>query len=300
VNNPTPGYQTLKFENRREVKLFVPDRIEPVNGKIVVAFTADSTCLYVGNNGTSDFKMGQVNGVDTAAAKFGFVVAHLMPTFRFFGGVYAWDADGQFMGRWRRKVDDLGYVRQVAARIRELFGDVRLVGVGFGDGAQFLQLAPDVFSDYVSIQGTRLGSEPSLRTGTGFWWAHGVDNVVLPIAGGFGGPFKWYFKLVASGHARHSFPWNQIAEACRVNGVLYDDSDSVGKADDRWPGVQLHDFTPPGSPIVICARLVPGGHAYPKRHRIESMVSKTQGGVPSDYPANDRWPVELLGMTELG
>jgi hypothetical protein len=302
VQDYQPGYQTLTFGDRRAV-LFVPDQLQRLNNKVVVAFTADSTCLYFGNKGTSDIKMGQVNGVDKAAAKFGFVVVHLLPTFRFFGGVYAWDADGQFMGRWRRKVDDPGYVHRVADHIRlkfgdRLVGDPYLVGLGFGDGAQFLQLCPGVFSDFVSIQGTRLGTEPSLPAGTGFWWVHGVDNVVLPLGGGYGGPFWLYFKLVASRHARNSYPWNQMAEACRANGVPFDSSGD-GESDDKWPGVRLYNFTPRGHPVAVCARLVPGGHAYPSRLPIDSAVSKRQGGVPSSYPANDIWPVELLGMKAL-
>jgi len=271
--------------------------------KPVVVFTADSTCLEVKNGNQPDprfTKMGDVNGINDAAQKYGFVAVHLLPLRRLGGLVSGWNTQGGLLA-YHPEYDDVNYAKEVIDRIWDDYHDSLKVFVGFSAGAQFGHILlgkaslNSIFSGIVPVSGTLIGTEGLTPIGVSFIGFHGADDDKLPYKGGL--PTSTVARLVARfllvNGAAKSNPALQELQYSWVNGY-----GTFPVKETQTPvGVRKQYHGDGHSVKVVAYRAVApwGGHTYHGRGNVESLLSPGNGrpAPASLYSINDLWAQEL-------
>lgn len=149
-----------------------------------------------GGGGNAQFMLDhlKINGV---AEKNGFIVAYLEGSAaanRLGNRLKAWNAGGGCCGKpYTDHVDDVRYITGAVRHLQQKYGvdPARTFGVGHSNGAimmQTLVCTTDVFEKVVTLAGTLMAEGktcPDARGHTVINY-HGVDDINLPTAGGFG------------------------------------------------------------------------------------------------------------------
>jgi len=273
----------------------------------VVLITADSICLEVLNGGTSNLlytKMGDVNDVNTVAKQIGGVAVHLLYERRWRGLVSGPNLKGGMLSYDDTAPDDLEYIRAVMVKVERMYGPGRRVFVGFSAGAQYgliaLNQTPHIFTDYVSVCGTRLGTEGAIPAGVNLVQFYGAQDTRFPWDGGLSpNPlFRFLERLILEPYADRSRPGSIERLFAAANQYRIDD---IRETMISGGIARRKQYNPEGGSPVVVSYLVckpgMGGHTYHGRKRVESIPSRVGAGRPA---APDLFSVNALFVKELG
>jgi hypothetical protein len=270
----------------------------------VVIVTADSICFEVLNGNTSDnryTKMGDVNGLNGVAKSIGGVAVHLLYKRRFGGLISGPNVRGGMLP-FDPSYDDIAYLQAVMDKINQRFGTGRKVFVGFSAGSQYgliaLSRMQDVFTDFVSVSGTMLGTEGEVHPGVNLVRFYGARDERFPWEGGLSKSRvnRWIMRRMLEPFAADSKPQALETVFAQVNSYRLDACDEKVLA----KGIARKQYNPPGdSPTVVsyfAYGLGLGGHTYHGRERVESLPSRL-GAPPA---AKDVYSVNEIFVRELG
>jgi poly(3-hydroxybutyrate) depolymerase len=178
----------------RSLMVYVPSQLPPSGTRALVVV------LHGGMGSAQRIESGaSENGLnmDSAAEKYGFVVAYLngTPVTKFMGGdKLGWNAGGGCCGQpAENNVDDVGYVERAVAYLAGKYGAdrSRIYGMGHSNGAMMterLMCETKLYAAAMAISGPlnlETGSCPAAR-GRRILAIHGADDENVPIAGGRG------------------------------------------------------------------------------------------------------------------
>jgi poly(3-hydroxybutyrate) depolymerase len=284
--------------HEREVVFYEPRILSDVPTFVI---TADSVCLEPGNGTIDDrryTKMGDVNRINHAADRYGFIAVHLLYKKRMLGLISGPNAPGTFLP-FDERYNDVDYLKAVVDHIDKHWGSSsRKISIGFSSGAQFLLRAlkemPRVFSAFVSVSGTTLGTERPVPAGVSLISFHGMSDPRLPYNGGLpkGGLINLVMGSLVSPYAESSNPSQLPRLFLEANGFEF----RVIQADTKVGTRRTYTRDESAVKIIEYIANDPwGGCTYHGREDVPSLLSKGHGGPAPRmlYSINDLFCREL-------